>query len=75
MAYHAIILYKDSNGWVMLLLAGDWLALGNYLAKGGRGGYYDIVLTAETIYNEESQIRLLECIKQVGSVFTPQEPP
>jgi len=45
--------------------AGDWLALGNYLAKGGRGGYYDIVLTAETIYSEESQIRLLECIKQV----------
>ena len=45
--------------------AGDWLALGSYLAKGGRGGYYDIVLTAETIYSEESQIRLLECIKQV----------
>jgi hypothetical protein len=29
------------------------------------GGYYDIILTAETIYNEDSQQRLLDCIKQV----------
>lgn len=44
---------------------GDWAAVGELLASQGLGGYYDIILTAETIYNEESQYRLLACIKQV----------
>eukprot|EP00877_Chromochloris_zofingiensis_P011655 jgi/Chrzof1/6743/Cz19g07140.t1 len=45
--------------------AGDWMAVGQLLTSQGLGGYYDIILTAETIYNQESQERLLECIKQV----------
>jgi hypothetical protein len=35
------------------------------MAMHGLGGYYDIILTAETIYKPESQARLLSCIKQV----------
>lgn len=46
--------------------AGDWMAVGQLLTSQGLGGYYDIILTAETIYNQESQERLLECIKQVS---------
>eukprot|EP00878_Enallax_costatus_P021358 GHUV01022607.1.p1 GENE.GHUV01022607.1~~GHUV01022607.1.p1 ORF type:complete len:240 (+),score=47.92 GHUV01022607.1:893-1612(+) len=45
--------------------AGDWEATGSMLAMHGLGGYYDIILTAETIYNQEGQERLLSCIKQV----------
>lgn len=45
--------------------SGDWAAVGQLLASQGMGGYYDIILTAETIYNEDSQQRLLDCIKQV----------
>lgn len=48
-------------GWC----AGDWAAVGQLLASQGMGGYYDMILTAETIYNEDSQQRLLDCIKQV----------
>jgi len=44
---------------------GDWAAVGQLLSIQGMGGFYDIILTAETIYNEESQQRLLSCIKQV----------
>jgi hypothetical protein len=51
---------------VWVLHAGDWAAVGQLLASQGMGGYYDIILTAETIYNEDSQQRLLDCIKQVG---------
>lgn len=50
------------------MCAGDWAAVGQLLASQGMGGYYDIILTAETIYNEDSQQRLLDCIKQVGDV-------
>lgn len=39
--------------------------MGQLLASTGYGGYYDLILTAETIYNEDSQERLLQCIKQV----------
>jgi hypothetical protein len=35
------------------------------MAMHGLGGYYDVILTAETIYSPESQARLLSCIKQV----------
>uniref|UniRef100_A0A383V6Z2 protein-histidine N-methyltransferase n=1 Tax=Tetradesmus obliquus TaxID=3088 RepID=A0A383V6Z2_TETOB len=45
--------------------AGDWEAVGHMMAMHGLGGYYDIILTAETIYSRESQARLLSCIKQV----------
>ncbi|KAF6259139.1 hypothetical protein COO60DRAFT_1514683 [Scenedesmus sp. NREL 46B-D3] len=45
--------------------AGDWEAVGHMMAMHGLGGYYDIILTAETIYSPESQARLLSCIKQV----------
>lgn len=45
--------------------SGDWAAVGQLLSIQGMGGFYDIILTAETIYNEESQQRLLSCIKQV----------
>ena len=31
----------------------------------GFGGHYDVILTSEGIYNQDSQWRLLECIKQV----------
>jgi hypothetical protein len=48
--------------------AGDWAAVGQLLSSQGMGGYYDIILTAETIYNEDSQQRLLDCIKQVGNI-------
>jgi hypothetical protein len=46
-------------------ISGDWASVGQLLASQGMGGYYDVILTAETIYNEESQQRLLDCIKQV----------
>jgi hypothetical protein len=45
--------------------AGDWEAVGHMMAMHGLGGYYDVILTAETIYSPESQARLLSCIKQV----------
>lgn len=50
-------------------LAGDWAAVGQLLASQGMGGYYDVILTAETIYNEDSQQRLLDCIKQVSQAY------
>lgn len=34
----------------------------------GFGGHYDLILTSESIYNLDSQHRLLECIKQVGVI-------
>mmetsp|Transcript_29020 Transcript_29020/g.64017 ORF Transcript_29020/g.64017 Transcript_29020/m.64017 type:complete len:307 (-) Transcript_29020:2360-3280(-) len=45
--------------------SGDWLNIGEYLTSQGFGGYYDIILTSESVYSLESQRRLLECIKQV----------
>ena len=36
----------------------------------GFGGHYDVILTSEGIYNQDSQWRLLECIKQVWGVRT-----
>jgi hypothetical protein len=39
--------------------------VGQLLAQCGLGGFYDVILTAETIYSEASQERLLQCIKQV----------
>ncbi len=46
--------------------AGDWLAVGELLISHGLGAHYDLLLAAETIYNEASQQDMLECIKQVG---------
>lgn len=54
---------------LVYLLLGDWETAGSMLAKHGLGGYYDIILTAETIYNQEGQERLLGCIKQVTMVL------
>lgn len=31
----------------------------------GLGGHYDLILASETLYSLDSQLRLLECIKQV----------
>lgn len=45
--------------------AGDWLGVGGLLTRMHMGGYYDIILTSETLYSLESQEALLECIKQV----------
>ncbi|GAX74477.1 hypothetical protein CEUSTIGMA_g1926.t1 [Chlamydomonas eustigma] len=45
--------------------SGDWAHLGELLSSKGLGGHYDIILTSESIYNQEAQWRLLECIKQV----------
>lgn len=53
--------------------AGDWAAVGQLLSSHGMGGFYDIILTAETIYNEDSQQRLLDCIKQVGRDMKPMQ--
>jgi hypothetical protein len=46
---------------------GDWLAVGSLLSSKGLDAYYDLVLTAETIYSQHGATRLLECIKQVAS--------
>jgi hypothetical protein len=51
---------------LVLSPAGDWLALGPLLSQAGQGGYYDLILSAETIYSTDSQQRLLTCMKQVG---------
>eukprot|EP00197_Chlamydomonas_leiostraca_P003855 CAMPEP_0202868586 /NCGR_PEP_ID=MMETSP1391-20130828/10959_1 /ASSEMBLY_ACC=CAM_ASM_000867 /TAXON_ID=1034604 /ORGANISM="Chlamydomonas leiostraca, Strain SAG 11-49" /LENGTH=350 /DNA_ID=CAMNT_0049548771 /DNA_START=120 /DNA_END=1172 /DNA_ORIENTATION=+ len=45
--------------------SGDWSAVGELLTARGFGGHYDIIMTSESIYNVESQYRLIECIKQV----------
>ncbi|KAF5832094.1 hypothetical protein DUNSADRAFT_12168 [Dunaliella salina] len=45
--------------------AGDWSSVGELLTNQGLGGHYDLILTAESIYNPNSQSQLLECIKQV----------
>ncbi len=47
------------------LSLGDWARMGEMLSSKGFGGHYDIILTSESIYNQDSQWRLLECIKQV----------
>lgn len=44
---------------------GDWLAVGSLLSSKGLDASYDLILTAETIYNLRGANRLLECIKQV----------
>jgi hypothetical protein len=49
----------------IVVSAGDWASVGQLLSSQGMGGFYDIILTAETIYNEDSQQRLLDCVKQV----------
>ncbi len=45
---------------------GDWGTLGSLMASENLGGSYDIILSAETIYNLESQQQLFDCIKQVS---------
>jgi len=45
--------------------SGDWALTGELLSSKGFGGHYDVILTSEGIYNQDSQWRLLECIKQV----------
>lgn len=47
------------------LFSGDWGSLADLLRDGGRQGSYDLILTAETIYNLESVPSLLNCIKTV----------
>ena len=39
------------------------------MASENLGGSYDIILSAETIYNLESQQQLLDCIKQVSTLL------
>lgn len=43
---------------------GDWGTLGSLMASENLGGSYDMILSAETIYNLESQQQLFNCIKQ-----------
>lgn len=45
--------------------AGEWMEVGDLMTTGHLGGYYDIILTSETIYSTDSQATLLECIKRV----------
>ena len=45
---------------------GDWGTLGSLMASENLGGSYDMILSAETIYNLESQQQLFDCIKQVS---------
>jgi len=45
--------------------AGEWRAVAQQLQGEQLAGSYDIVLSAETIYNADSQEALLSCIKQV----------
>ena len=45
--------------------SGDWGSVGDMLSMMGMGGEYDLILTSESIYNEESSERLLETIKRV----------
>ena len=44
--------------------SGDWGNVSNLLSRMGMGGEYDFILTSESIYNEESSVRLLETIKR-----------
>lgn len=44
---------------------GDWTGLPCLLEKEGLLGTYDVILSAETVYNLDSQRHLLKCIKQV----------
>lgn len=44
--------------------SGDWGNVGHMLSVMGMGGEYDFILTSESIYNEESSVRLLETIKR-----------
>lgn len=53
--------------------SGDWAHTGELLSSKGFGGHYDIILTSEGIYNQDSQWRLLECIKQVGGWWEGEE--
>lgn len=44
---------------------GEWSSLGSLMASENLGGTYDMIISAETIYNLESQQQLFNCIKQV----------
>ncbi|KAK9918392.1 hypothetical protein WJX75_003758 [Coccomyxa subellipsoidea] len=44
--------------------AGDWTGLPCLLEKEGLLATYDVILSAETVYNLDSQRHLLKCIKQ-----------
>ena len=50
---------------------GDWGSLSDFMAKENLGGSYDIILSAETIYNVDTQQQLFDCIKQVTVSATP----
>lgn len=50
----------------LCLAAGDWARVGEHLTSKGYGGHFDIILASETIYNVQAQVRMLECLKQVG---------
>jgi SAM-dependent methyltransferase len=45
--------------------SGDWGHVGDLISMKGMGGEYDYILTSESIYNEESSVRLLETMKRV----------
>jgi len=48
-------------------LAGSWALLPAWLDSAGLGHSFDVVLTAETIYNTESSLQLYQCLVQVSS--------
>ena len=49
---------------------GDWGSLSDFMASENLGGSYDIILSAETIYNVDTQQQLFDCIKQVTACAT-----
>ena len=48
-------------------LAGSWALLPAWLEGAGLGHSFDMVLTAETIYDTESSVQLYHCLLQVSS--------
>lgn len=44
--------------------AGAWADFGQYCSGNGLGGTYDVILTAETIYDDAGTRQLLQCIKE-----------
>lgn len=45
--------------------AGDWAAFARHVEETGLAGTYDVILTAETIYEAEGSRKLLHCIDKV----------
>ena len=49
--------------------SGDWAAMPAFLDDQGLTGTYDLVVSAETIYNEQSQQALHDCILKVSALL------